>query len=78
MAVIPFGHSWPYEKMMGDIYFHVCPYCKAENVLTGMKKREFENAKEGIKTILIVPCCNGRMTILQADDDYFWTNEQLR
>ena len=78
MAVLPFGHSWPYERLMGDIYFHTCPFCGADNVLTNMKKRDLENAKEGIKTIVIAPCCHGKMTVLEADDDYFWTEEKLR
>ncbi|WP_179295609.1 hypothetical protein [Bacillus sp. FJAT-45350] len=78
MAILPFNHSWPYEKMMGDIYFRHCPYCEEENVLTGMKKRDFENAKDGVKTLLIMPCCHGRLTIIEADEDYFWTQEELR
>ncbi|WP_246589128.1 hypothetical protein [Desertibacillus haloalkaliphilus] len=76
--MIPFENAWPYERMYDDIYIQECPYCGSENVLTNMKQEMLERAKEGIKTLLIMPCCNGRMTILEADDDYFWTNESLR
>jgi hypothetical protein len=73
-----FEYTWPYEKVMGDIYLHQCPYCHKESVLTGMKERDFKKAQEEIKTILIMPCCHHKMTILKADDDYFWTTEALR
>jgi hypothetical protein len=43
-----------------------------------MKKSDFKRAEQGIKTILILPCCNGKLTILEADQDYFWTDKQLR
>ncbi len=78
MKIIPFENTWPYDKVMGDIYFHTCPYCGKDNVLTHMKPRELEHALEGFKTILIMPCCHSKMTILEADSDYFWTNEKLR
>ncbi|WP_170885656.1 hypothetical protein [Bacillus alkalicellulosilyticus] len=78
MKIIPFENTWPYEKVMGDIYIHTCPYCGSDNVLTSMKKRDLENALDGVKTLLIMPCCKGRMTIIEADEDYFWTNQALR
>ncbi len=70
MDVIPFVNTWPYEKIYNDIYFHSCPFCEEEQVLTHMKLRELQKAREGVKTILIMPCCHGKMTILEADDDY--------
>lgn len=76
--MIPFENTWPYERVINDIYIQQCPYCNEENVLTSLKNSNLERAKEGIKTILIMPCCNSKMTILEADDDYFWTNEKLR
>ncbi|MED1563446.1 hypothetical protein AJ85_18470 [Alkalihalobacillus alcalophilus ATCC 27647 = CGMCC 1.3604] len=78
MDVIPFVNTWPYEKQMKDIYFHTCPFCEEEHVLTNLKARDLERAKESIKTILIMPCCHEKMTILEADDDYFWTDQRLR
>ncbi|MBP3949894.1 hypothetical protein [Bacillus suaedae] len=76
--MIPFINTWPYERLFDDIYIQTCPFCGADNVLTNMKKSEFKRAQESIKTILIMPCCNARMTILEADQDYFWTDKPLR
>ncbi|WP_017726399.1 hypothetical protein [Halalkalibacterium ligniniphilum] len=78
MDVIPFENTWPYEKQFDDIYLHECPFCGEEQVLTHMKPEVLEQAKEGIKTSLILPCCHGKITILEADEDYFWADEQLR
>lgn len=76
--VIPFVNTWPYERLFNDIYVQTCPFCGEENVLTNMKKLDFKRAQEGIKTHLIMPCCNGKMIILEADEDYFWTDRKLR
>ncbi|WP_257349590.1 hypothetical protein [Pseudalkalibacillus decolorationis] len=73
-----FRTTWPYERIMKDIYIQQCPYCDGENILTSLKEEDLDNAKEGIKTYLIMPCCHSKMTILKADEDYFWTTEQLR
>ncbi|SDZ60409.1 hypothetical protein SAMN05421736_12069 [Evansella caseinilytica] len=78
MNPIPFEHTWPYEKQMGEIYLSECPYCKTSNVLTHMKASSLELAKEKVKQRLNLPCCLRTMTILEADDDYFWTDEPLR
>ncbi|MFC0469613.1 hypothetical protein ACFFHM_03485 [Halalkalibacter kiskunsagensis] len=78
MDVIPFVNTWPYERLFDDIYIQNCPFCHTDNVLTNMKKSEFKRAQEGIKTVLILPCCNGKLTILEVDQDYFWTDKQLR
>ncbi|MBB6450195.1 hypothetical protein HNR44_002178 [Geomicrobium halophilum] len=78
MELIPFENTWPYERVQDDIYFDECPNCKAENVLTYMKEEQLDNAFNGVKTNLIMPCCNYNLTILDADDDYFWTTERLR
>lgn len=76
--MIPFENTWTYERSGKDIYIHKCPYCNSDNVLTNMKKADLEQAKESIKTYLIMPCCLEKMTIIEADDDYFWTTEKLR
>lgn len=78
MGPIPFEHTWPYERQMGEIYVSECPYCRQDNVLTHMKDASLERAKEGVKTRINFPCCHKTMVILEADDDYFWTNEPLR
>lgn len=73
-----FSHSWPYEMIRKDIYIHECPFCHSDNVLTNLKQSSLERAKEGIKTIVVMPCCHNKITILRADDDYFWAEEELR
>ncbi|NEU30068.1 hypothetical protein GN156_04650 [bacterium LRH843] len=78
MDVIPFINTWPYERQFNDIYLHACPFCQQENVLTDMKKSDFNKALEGIKVNLNLPCCHERLTIIEADQDYFWTDRPLR
>ncbi|KMK77665.1 hypothetical protein [Alkalihalobacillus pseudalcaliphilus] len=78
MDVIPFVNTWPYEKQMKDIYFHTCPFCQESNVLTNLKIKDLEKAQQAIKVRLIVPCCHEVITILEADEDYLWTDQKLR
>ncbi|WP_338082331.1 hypothetical protein [Fictibacillus enclensis] len=78
VVMLNFEHSWPYEKMMDDIYINECPYCHTSNVLTTFSEDKLNNAKEGIKQLLVMPCCHSKLTILNADEDYFWTEEKLR
>jgi hypothetical protein len=78
MDVIPFENTWPYERMSGDIYFDECPFCGERHVLTSMSLEALELAKEGVKVSINLPCCRGRLTVLEADDDYLWTNQALR
>jgi hypothetical protein len=78
VGMLSFKNTWPYERVAGDIYFHECPYCKAGNVLLPIRKRDFQGAIEGVKTHVVLPCCLEKMTVLQADEDYFWSDENLR
>ncbi len=78
MKPIPFDHTWPYEKQMGDVYLSSCPYCSQENILIHLSAAALERAKEGVKVRTNMPCCKKTMIIIEADDDYFWTNEKLR
>ncbi|WP_100400107.1 hypothetical protein [Bacillus sp. FJAT-44742] len=78
MKLIPFENTWPYDKMMEDIYLNECPYCHQHNVLTHMSVEDLERAKEEIKTNMVLPCCHTKMIILKADEDYFWTTDHLR
>jgi hypothetical protein len=73
-----FHFTWPYERVMGDNYIEVCPFCKAEGVLIHMKKEAVENAYEGFKTHVVMPCCHENLTIVQMDDDYIWSDRPLR
>ncbi|MGG1574191.1 hypothetical protein [Fictibacillus sp. NRS-1165] len=76
--MLTFENSWPYDKMMDDIYINECPFCGKSNVLTTFSEEKLNSAKEGIKQLLVMPCCHSKLTILNADDDYFWTEEKLR
>ncbi|MDV2684127.1 hypothetical protein RYX56_07070 [Alkalihalophilus lindianensis] len=78
MDVIPFQNTLPYERQYEDIYISTCPFCDSEQVLTNMKARDYKQAKDGVKTHLIMPCCHSKITILEADEDYFWADEKLR
>ncbi|WP_022794140.1 hypothetical protein [Marinococcus halotolerans] len=78
MDFIPFENTWPYDKIGEDIYINECPYCGSRNILTAMKVKDLEWAKEEIKTYINMPCCHKRMHIVFADEDYLWTTEPLR
>ncbi|GAK08557.1 MULTISPECIES: hypothetical protein [Geomicrobium] len=78
MKLLPFENTWPYEKVGEDVYLHECPDCGDSNVLTFLKTEQLQDAFDNVKTQLIMPCCNYRITILQADEDYFWTSERQR
>lgn len=73
-----FENTWPYEKVMHDIYFHTCPYCGDEDILISISKDDFKKGTEEIKTHAIMPCCHSKMVILKIDSDYFWSDEKLR
>jgi hypothetical protein len=73
-----FSHTWPYERVMGDLYLTECPFCGSRSVPLHLKKEAFERAKEGIKTEAVLPCCHEKLTILRIDDDYLWTDRALR
>jgi hypothetical protein len=75
---LAFEYTWPYERMTNNTYISECPFCKQDNVLTSFKEEQMTLAKESIKQLLIMPCCHGKLTILHADDDYFYTDEKLR
>lgn len=54
---------------MGDLYVSECPFCKAENVLLLLRPKELSHIRDGKKRLLVMPCCHGRMTIIDADQD---------
>lgn len=73
-----FSHSWPYDRVMNDHYFHECPFCGANNVLLPIKKDAIENARDGVKTHVVMPCCHEKIVIVQMDDDYIWSDRPIR
>jgi hypothetical protein len=76
--MIPFENTWPYDRIMGDLYVSECPFCKAENVLLLLKPRELSHIRDGKKRLMVMPCCHGRMTIIDADQDYLLADGPLR
>lgn len=76
--MIPFENSWPYDIVMGDIYMPQCPFCNAHNVLLPLKPKELIRIREGKKKLLVLPCCNGSMTIVDNDADYLLASSPLR
>lgn len=73
-----FSHSWPYDLMQGDLFFHECPFCHETSVLVPTNKEKMDLAKEGFKTHAVMPCCHEKLTILSIDDDYIWADRVLR
>lgn len=76
--MIPFENTWPYERIMGDLYVSECPFCKAENVLLLLKPKELSQIQDGKKRLLVMPCCHDRMTLVDADHDYLLADSPLR
>lgn len=76
--MIPFEHTWPYERYGKDIYFTACPFCGENNVLLPLKPGDLERLTEGVKKLLVLPCCRNRLTLLEADRDSVLANQPLR
>ncbi|MFT8361886.1 MAG: hypothetical protein ABF608_01805 [Sporolactobacillus sp.] len=76
--MLDFHHSWPYERIADDIYFETCPFCQASPVLLPLKKEAIARAFEGIKTAVVLPCCEERLIIESIDRDYIWATQPLR
>lgn len=76
--MIPFENCWPYEIIMNDYYVHECPFCQAERVLLPLNKKEIPNIQTGMKKLLIFPCCYGKATIIDIDQDYMLADSRLR
>lgn len=76
--MLDFHHSWPYERVMKDIYFEECPFCHASPVLIPIKEEAVNRAFEGIKTHVVMPCCHNKIVIEKMDRDYIWSREPLR
>ena len=76
--MIPFDHTWPYERQGKDFYVQQCPFCDAEHVHLALKQSEVKNIQTGMKKLLIFPCCYGKIKIIDMDDDYLLADEKLR
>lgn len=76
--MIPFSRTWPYDKVMGDIYVHECPFCGTNNVRLPLKPAELRSIHEGKKKLLVFPCCNNRIHIIDTDNDYLLFDQDVR
>lgn len=76
--MIPFENTWPYERMGDDLYFATCPYCGTNDVLLPFHKKEISEIQSGTKMLLVIPCCNSSVKVIDADEDYLLTNTKLR
>jgi hypothetical protein len=76
--VIPFANTWPYETIRNDIYVQECPFCGSPNVLLPIKTKDLNGIREGKKKLLVFPCCHHKVTVVDADRDYFLTDQPLR
>ncbi|MCZ8513789.1 hypothetical protein O9H85_15375 [Paenibacillus filicis] len=76
--MIPFENTWPYEQFGRDIYFSSCPVCSAVNVLLPLKPQDLQSLREGVKKLLVLPCCRNKLTLVEADGDYVRANRPLR
>ncbi|WP_442603297.1 hypothetical protein [Paenibacillus sp. KN14-4R] len=76
--MIPFSQTWPYETIGKDVYVMNCPYCEASNVLLPLKVAELPAIHDGKKRLLVFPCCNHSLSIIDVDADYLLTDKRLR
>lgn len=76
--MIPFERTWPYDVVMNDVYVHECPFCAAANVLIPIRVKELNEIRDGKKRLLVFPCCNNKVTVIDTDRDYLLTDTVLR
>lgn len=76
--MIPFHKTWPYDIVMGDVYVQSCPFCDHNNVLLPLKPKELKLIHEGMKKLLVFPCCHNKITLVDCDDDYLLSDTTLR
>ncbi|WP_028594021.1 hypothetical protein [Paenibacillus assamensis] len=75
--MIPFENTLPYDEQMGDLYAQQCPYCHQKHVLLPIRPEELPDIHDGKKRLLVFPCCNSSVTIVDADSDYLLANKKL-
>lgn len=76
--MIPFSHTWPYDIILGDMYVQYCPFCNKENVLLPMKPKELQTVRDGKKKLLVFPCCNVSLAVIDTDGDYLLFDRAVR
>lgn len=76
--MIPFENTIPYDEMMGDLYVEDCPFCQTHHVRLPIKPKERPLIHDGKKRLLVFPCCNHRVTIVDCDSDYLLADTPVR
>ncbi|TVY09425.1 hypothetical protein [Paenibacillus cremeus] len=76
--MIPFENTWPYERIGTDLYVQSCPFCQREHVILPLKPRDMEDLRDGVKKLLVFPCCHSRLTLVGADQDYLLAGRSMR
>ncbi|CAG5076720.1 Putative uncharacterized protein [Thermobacillus xylanilyticus] len=76
--MIPFERTWPYDRIMGDLYVQECPFCKTGNVILPIRPEELDDIRTGRRRLLVFPCCRNKVTVIDADPDYLLTDTVLR
>ncbi|WP_281889444.1 hypothetical protein [Paenibacillus sp. YYML68] len=76
--MIPFENTMTYDRVGSDIFASSCPFCDKSHVLLPLKPKELEALGEGVKKLLVFPCCHNRVTLVDADRDYLLANKPLR
>lgn len=76
--MIPLENTIPYDEMMGDLFVESCPFCKEKNVLISIKPHEIQLIRDGMKRLLVFPCCIHKVTIVDADQDYLLADRAVR
>lgn len=77
--MIPFRNSLPYDIVMKDVYVPECPFCGRSQVLLPLKPEEVRELRGGArKRAVVFPCCNTRLRLVDADNDYLLADRPLR
>lgn len=63
---------------MGDVYFLSCPICGSDNVRLPFKPEDVKEVREGVKKLLVLPCCHESFKIVDSDSDYLLADRPLR
>lgn len=76
--MIPLENTIPYDEMMGDLFVDCCPFCQKNHVLISIKPKEIQLIQDGMKRLLVFPCCYHKVTIVDADQDYLLADRAVR
>jgi len=77
--LIPLRNTLPYDVMMQDVVAQECPFCRSSNVRLPLTPEDVLAMYGGArKRMLVFPCCQGTLRIIDADRDYLLANRAIR